>query len=173
MATASDAQISGRDIIDQLAGITPGSPLARVRAHRPDVARYAQSSYEALLEPEDLAGVSRREREMVALRVAWLTPSPVVAARHRERLRRLGADDAIRAVEQFPNGDALSEREMAILCHTDHLTLEPHAATPTHIVELKAAGLTPRDIVTIAQLISFMTFQVRVVVALRALSEDA
>ena len=162
------------DVIDQHAGITPGSPLAQVRAHRPDVTRYAQSSYAALLEPGDPAGVSRREREMVALRIALLTPSPVVADHHRERLRRLSAgDNAIQAVEQFPNGPALSEREAAILRHTDRLTLEPRAATPAHIRELKAAGLTPRDVVTIAQLISFMSFQVRVVAALRALAEDA
>jgi len=165
---------SEQDAIDQLAGIAAGSPLAALRARRPDVVRYAQSSYVALLEPEDLGGVSRREREMVALRVAVQTPSTEVAASHRSRLRQVGAEDAaIRAVETFPNGAALSPRESAILSHTDLLTLDPRAATPDHIAQLKAAGLTPRDIITIAQLISFMTFQVRVVVALRALSEDA
>ena len=125
------------DAIDQLAGIAPGSRLAQVRAHRPDVRRYAQSSYVALLEPEDPAGVSRREREMVALRVAVLTPSPVVADRHRERLRGLGVvDEVIAAVERFPNGPGLSERDTAILRHTDRLIREPRAATPAHVAEL-------------------------------------
>ena len=162
------------DVIDELAGIAPGSRLDEVRARRPDVRRYAQSSYAALLEPEDLGGVSRREREMVALRVAVLTPSQVVADRHRERLRGLGVgDDVVAAVEGFPNGSGLSERNAAILRHTDRLILEPRAATPAHVAELKAAGLTPRDVVTIAQLISFMSFQVRVVPALRALGVHA
>ena len=174
MPTTSSPDVDVPDVIDQLAGIAPGSRLAQVRAQRPDVKRYAQSSYDALLEPDDPAGVSRREREMVALRVALLTPSPVVADRHRERLRRLGAgDEVIDAVERFPNGPALSDREAAILRHTDRLILEPRAATPAHIAELIAAGLTPRDVVTVAQLISFMSFQVRVVAALRALSEEA
>ena len=171
--TAATA-IGATDAIDRLVGITPGSPLAKVRAHRPDVASYAQSSYAALLEPDDLGGVSRREREMVALRVALLTPSQVVADAHRERLRALGAgNDLIASVEAFPNGSGLSEREKAVLRHTDRLIMEPRTATPAHIMELKAAGLTPRDVVTISQLISFMSFQVRVVAALRALSEDA
>ena len=166
--------LRGQDVIDRLVGIAPGSSLAALRARRPEVVRYAQSSYVALLEPEDLGGVSRREREMVALRVTVLTPSTEVAASHRARLRQVGAEvEANRAVETFPNGAALSPRESAILRHTDLLTLDPRAATPDHIAQLKAAGLTPRDIITIAQLISFMTCQVRVVAALRALSEDA
>ncbi len=81
--------------------------------------------------------------------------------------------EMIEAVERCSDGQAVSEREAAILRHTDRLILEPRAATPAHIAELIAAGLTPRDVVTVAQLISFMSFQVRVVAALRALSEEA
>jgi uncharacterized protein YciW len=38
---------------------------------------------------------------------------------------------------------------------------------------LKAAGLAPAEIVTIAQLIALVTFQARVAATLRALGEDA
>ena len=37
------------DIIDQLVGIQPGSTVAELRARRPDVTLYAQSSYEIVL----------------------------------------------------------------------------------------------------------------------------
>jgi CMD domain protein len=161
------------DVIDRLAGITTESPLAQLRAQRPDVARFAEGSYRALLEPDDLAGVTRYEREMIALRVAVLTPSRSVADWHRERLRHLSAsDESIAAIEHFPEGDALSPRAAAILRHTDLLTLAPADATPAHIAALKAVGLGPRDIVTIAQLISFESFQVRVLAALRLLGEE-
>jgi CMD domain protein len=163
----------GSDTINQLAGLAPDSRLARLRAERSDVSLHAEGSYRALLEPADAAGVSRIERESIALRVAVLTPSAAVAAWHRERLRKLGASDAtIAAIEHFPESPSLSARDAAILRHTDRLTLAPDAASPAHIADLKAVGLSPRDIVTIAQLITFETFQVRVLVGLRLLAEE-
>ena len=97
-STAGPGAGAGRDVIDHLAGIAPGSRLAELRAQRPDVVRYAQGSYEALLEPADLAGVSRREREAVALRVAVLTPSPALVAWHSAPLQELAGEDLVRAV---------------------------------------------------------------------------
>lgn len=162
------------DVLNHFAGLAPDSPLAQLRAQRPEVVRYAQGSYQVLLEPDNPAGVSRSEREMIALRVAVLTPSPSVAAWHRDRLRALGASDAtLAAIEQFPSGSALSPREVAILRHTDRLTLEPGTAAPAHLAELKAVGLSPRDMVTISQLIALLSFQVRVLTGLRLLAEEA
>ncbi len=168
----NDADVD--DVINRLAGLKADAPLAQVRAARPDVVRHAQGSYRALLEPDDLAGVSRHEREMIAYRAAALTPSPTLAAWHRDRLRDLGASDtALGAIERLPDGSGLSAREAAILRHTDRLAREPGVATPAHIAELKAAGLGPRDIVTISQLIALVSFQARVLVGLRLLAEEA
>jgi CMD domain protein len=162
------------DILNQFAGLTQASPLAHLRAQRPEVVRYAQGSYETLLEPGDPAGVSHQERHMIALRIAVLTPNPAVAAWHRDRSRALGASDAtLAAIEQFPGGAAFSPRNMAILRHTDLLTRDPGAATPSHLADLKAAGLSPRDIVTVSQLIALLSFQVRVLAGLRLLAEGA
>ncbi|MCA1670450.1 MAG: CMD domain protein [Thermomicrobia bacterium] len=161
------------DVINRLAGIAADSPLGRLRAERPEVVRAAQGSYQALLEPNDPGGVSRSEREMIALRVAVLMPSPSVAAWHRARLRDLGADDEyLAAIEQFPDGPALSARAATILRHTDRLAREPDTATPPHIAALKAVGLGPRDIVTISQLIAYLSFEVRALVGLRLLEEE-
>jgi CMD domain protein len=172
--TNSTEPAVGSDTIDQIAGLAAGSRLAQLRAERPEVALHAEGSYQALLEPADPAGVSRFERESIALRVAVLTPSPPVAAWHRDRLRKLGATEQnLAAIERFPEGSAgLSAREVAILRHTDRLTLAPAAASPAQIAELKEVGLSPRDIVTIAQLITFETFQIRVLAGLRLLAEE-
>lgn len=167
-------ETSTPDVIDQLAGIAPGSPLAELRAQRPEAVRYAQGSYLALLEPANPAGLSAYERAAMALRVAALTPSAAAVAWYRARLRRLGADEAaLAAVEGRGAGAVLPPRQAALLRHAERLTLAPHAAAPVHIAELKAAGLSARDIVTAAQLIAFVTFQVRVAAGLRALQEGA
>ena len=173
-AETSPDMIGTDDVINHLAGIAADSPLGQLRAQRPEVVRSAQGSYAALLEPDDPGGVRRNEREMIALRVAVLTPSPAVAAHHRARLHDLGASDAvIAAVEHFPDGAGLSPRETAILGYTDRLTREPNTAAPAHIEALKVAGLRPQEIVTIAQLIAYMSFAVRLLAGLRLLAEAA
>jgi CMD domain protein len=162
------------DAIDTIVGIAPETLVAQIRALRPEAAQYAQGSYVALLEPADEAGVSRVERALIALRAATKAPSREVAAHYRERARTLGADEAlIAAVEQFPAGGELTSRLAAILRHTDLLTLAPHTASRAAIAALHEAGLTTSNIVSIAQLIAFVSFQVRLAAGLRLLKEEA
>lgn len=161
------------DVINQLAGIAPDSQLAHLRTQRPDITRYAQGSYETLFEPDDPAGVSRYERELIALRIATLTATPALAPWHEQRLRGLGAsDEVIAAVERFPNSAALSARETALLKHADHVASAPASSTKEQLDALTVVGLGPRDIVTISQLIAFLSFQVRTLAGLRILAED-
>ncbi|MGH2557482.1 MAG: CMD domain protein [Thermomicrobiales bacterium] len=174
--TRSPIDTNVQDVINHLAGIAADSPLGQLRAQRPEVLRHAQGSYETLLEPDDPAGVSRFEREAIALRVAVLTPDPALAEWHRDRLRDLGtSNDEIAAVTRVPDVDdaVLPARTAAILRHTDLLTWEPGAAGDAELAALKAHDLQTRDIVTISQLIAFVSFQVRVLAGLRALGEEA
>ena len=160
------------DVIDHLAGIAPGSKLARLRAERPALVAATQGSHQALFEPDDLGGVSHRERDGLALRIAVLTPSPELVAWHRERLAAQGEEAAtIAAFEQGPPGAVLTAREVALLRHADILANTPGKATPDDIAALKAAGFSPRDIVTISQLIAFVSFQARLLVGLRLVGE--
>lgn len=161
------------DIIDKLAHIPSGSALAELRQQRPNITQYAQGSYLALLEPEEPAGVSRREREMIALRVAVLTRTAALRAWHRDRLHALGVSAAaLDAIERSPLGEPLTKREQALLRHTDRVTLSPATATRAYLDELIAGGFEPRDIVTIAQLIGFLSFQTRTLAGLRVLAEE-
>jgi uncharacterized protein YciW len=101
-----------------------------------------------------------------------LTPSPELVAWHRERLAAQGEEAAtIAAFEQGPDGAGLTAREVALLRHADILANTPGRATPDDIAALKAAGFTPRDIVTISQLIAFVSFQARLLVGLRLVGE--
>jgi CMD domain protein len=158
----SQNQVTANDLIDFLAGIRPNSPAGEFRGHRADVAKYVQASYEVLLEPQQALGLSLGERTLAALRVAILVESSELSEHYRLRLLELGATQAtIDAVKLFPSGQSLSKRDAAILRHTDLLTLEPAAAGQSDIAGLRAAGLTAREVVTLAQLVAFLSFQVR------------
>jgi len=169
----SPSNPSATDLLNQLASLDPGSPTAELRAGRPDVARYAQGSYDALLAPADPAGVSLAERALIALRVAVLSANQPLTAHYRAQLVQLNvAAPTIAAVEQFPATGSLTSRLTAILRHVDRLTNEPHRASAAHIAELQAEGLSASDIVTIAQLIAFLTFQVRLLVGVQLLAGE-
>jgi CMD domain protein len=161
------------DLLNQLAGIDSGSALAGLRAQRPDVARFMQGSFEALLEPEDPAGLSQIERELVALRVATLTRSTPIIDFHQGRLRQLGISATQIATGGRSSDDAeFTPRQRAILRHVDLLSNEPRAASPAQIAALEAQGLDADQIVTLAQLVAFLHFQVRVLTGLRLLAEE-
>lgn len=167
----ADSQASP-DVLDQLAGIGPTALLSGLRTQRADVARFAQGSYDALLDPPDPAGVSLVERGLIALHVAKISSSALLATHYRQRLVEHGAPVAsIDAAEQFPAGDVLSPRLVAILQHATLLVNEPHTATPTNLAQLQKYGLSSRDIVTISQLIAFLSFQVRILAGLQLLME--
>lgn len=172
-SVASVASLNAADAINQLAGIAAGTRLDALRAQRPDIVRYAEGSYRALLEPADLGGVSAIDRDLIALRVGILTGSTALVDWHQARLRRAEvADPVLVAVATHPLSAQLTPRQQAILRHVDRLTKAPTTATAAHIAELGAVGLTPRDVVVISQLIAFLSFQVRTLVGLHILAEE-
>jgi len=169
----SVAALSPDDVINQLAAIPAHTPLDTLRAQRPDIVRYAEGSYRALLEPADLGGVSAIDRDLIALRVGILTGSTALVDWHQARLRRADvADPVLVAVATNPFSEQLTPRQQAILRHVDRLTKAPTTAAAAHIAELGAVGLTPRDVVVISQLIAFLSFQVRTLVGLHILAEE-
>lgn len=160
------------DLLDALLGIQPEAPLHALRAQRTEIAGFIQGSYDALLEPEDEAGVSRLERGLIALRVAILEGSAPLTTHYRAYLAQNNAPaDLVKAAENPTLGALLSPRLLTILKHVDRLTQQPGAATPEHLAELKRHGLSDANIVTISQLIAFLSFQVRALVGLQLLRE--
>lgn len=63
----------------------------------------------------------------------------------------------------------IDERLAAALEHAHLLSLHPRDAEAEHLRRLEAAGWSADDIVTLSQLISFLSFQIRVVDGLIAL----
>ena len=169
------AETGVNDVIDHLANVAPGSPVAELRAERPALTRFSQASYVSLFEPENDNGLSRKERDLVALRVALLTPDERLARWHEDRLAAdSGTMATVSAVSAFPAvSPELTPREVAILRHTDLVTQRPVDAEPSDVEALRTAGLSTREIVTLSQLIGFLAYEVRVLAALRALGDPA
>ena len=68
------------DVIDQILGIDASSPIAALRAQRPELASQMQDYYDALFEPAGASAseFSRGERLLTAIRVASHTGSVAV-----------------------------------------------------------------------------------------------
>jgi len=158
------------DVVDILLGLSPGSELDSLRRKRPEVRDATQSSFDALFEPPSFGDLKRAERELAALRVAVLQHDASLTAFYRARaLDAAASPKALAAAEQIPlegSGLALADE---VLRFTDRLTLWPDTAKPRHLEELQGCGLTPRAIVTLAQLVAFVNYQVRLLAGLRGL----
>jgi CMD domain protein len=67
----------------------------------------------------------------------------------------------------------LGPRLSAAFEHVHMLVLHPRDAAPPSLQALLAAGWSTTDVVTLSQLVSFLSFQIRVVAGLKAMSARA
>jgi len=70
------------------------------------------------------------------------------------------------------HSEILSPRLAAALEHVHFLVFRPRDASPKALQALLDAGWSTTDIVTLSQLVAFLSFQIRVVAGLRALSAE-
>jgi alkylhydroperoxidase domain protein/CMD domain protein len=180
--TSSPAS-TGTDVLNALAGIRDGTPLAALRLQRADATTHAQGSYAALFHTAETGGLSHLERFAAALRVASLHASRPAVEHFRSGLRAAGAGQRIVAEveaqpdQRAPHGPDLdqvvSPRLQAILKHADLLSLRPVRATADDLQLLAFAGLSTREIVSLSQVIAFTSFFTRVLTTLQLLGAEA
>ncbi len=187
-----------KDIIDLLAGIEPGSSLDGIRERRLQARENAQKSYLALFEPADFGAFAAAERYAVAAFVAGVHGEANVAQFYLNKLDQPALVETLRAeIEQaktsgpygaFPPGPLSVEdktgliyrvaadrklifgaRLVAALEHAHLLVFRPRDAAAADLKALLDAGWSTTAIVTLSQLVAFLSFQVRAVAGLRAL----
>ncbi len=157
--------------IDHLVGLTPGLSTYAVRHQRDKVVAATQKSEEGLFDP-NLPGLTVTERLLVALLACVLTPSVVCAAEYRHRLVEGGADASL--IEHVSNAslNQINDTRLhAILKFTHTLITDPVKADQAALQSLPKAGLSTPEVVTLAQLIAFVSYQVRVVAGLSAMKQ--
>lgn len=162
-----------QDVVDQIADLGDGSPTHALRHAREKVASATQGSYEALFDAA-LPGLTLGERLLVALYACRLTPAPELAEHYRARLASTPVNtDALQAVDHGDIDTLTDARLRAILTFTRTLVERPIEGDRDALLRLPAAGLATVDVVTLAQLIAFLSYQTRLVAGLRALREAA
>lgn len=161
------------DTIDQAAGLSAEASLYALRRHRAKVVDATQRSHDLFFAP-DAQGLTLPERCLVAAYACHLSGATELA-RHYDQL---GADSGVSddlaraAVSDAP--DAVGEpRLRQILRFTRALIINPVEGEQAQIEALRQAGIADADIVTLAQLIGFVSYQLRVVAGLQAMQEAA
>jgi uncharacterized protein YciW len=151
------ADPSDNDVIDRAAGLAPGDALHTARRFRTKVVEATQASHDALLE-QPVDGLSTADRLRVAAHVCAIARATTLAKHYEARLAA------------HPDRDAAPCPALAaMLVFGAALTTDPRQGDRAAIDALRRAGLGDPAIVALAQLIAFLSYQLRVVAGLQAM----
>ena len=144
------------DVIDRAAGLAPGDALHASRRFRAQVVAATQASHDALL-MQPVSGLSPADRLRVAVHACEAAGATSLAGHYADLLASV--DDDTPASAALP----------AMLRFAARLTTDPRLSDRAAIAALKASGLDDAAIVALAQLVAFLSYQLRVVAGLKAL----
>lgn len=157
------------DTLDRLLELVPGSQTYEIRHQRTKVVDATQASEDLLL-GAPVEGLSVSDRLLVALLACALTPSEALKNEYANRLSALGiSTQMIQTVSNADFNKLNDPRLKQILIFTATLITDPVKADKQALLALKASGLTTPQITALAQLVAFVSYQVRVYAGLNAL----
>ena len=168
------------DLIDALVGLEVGSNTYAARHFRDEVLTGTQESYEALFD-RDLT-LPIETRYLVALYASLLSNAKELSEHYLAQIQSEisskgiseGINEAIdeKTLQAVLNNDLsqISDPALkAILLFTRTLTLNPIEGDQNALLSLQNAGISTPDSITIAQLIAFLSYQIRLVTGLKAM----
>jgi len=113
------------------------------------------------------SGLSRAERESIAVVVSAANDCAYCVNHHVEALRRYLKDEE--TLEMLASADGLETLEPRlsnIVRHADKLTSAPAAMTESDLGELRAVGLSDNDILDLTLIVSYFNFVNRIALGL-------
>jgi uncharacterized protein YciW len=167
----TDTYDASTDVIDRIAGLATGSAAHATRHKRGKVAAATQRSYDVLFDPA-LPDLPLADRLCVALYACTLSKAPALAAHYAEQLASLGVSrEEIGQIAQGTPHDAAHERPglRAMLTFTRTLIEAPIEGDKAALERLRDAGIPTPAVVVLAQLIAFLSYQIRLTAGLQAL----
>ena len=109
------------------------------------------------------SGLSRPEREMIAVVVSAANRCDYCVNHHAEPLRRyLRDDERLDAIIRNWRTADLNDRERAMLGYAEWLTLDSAAVTDEDVDGLRAAGLSDEDVLNVAMIAAYFNFVNRI-----------
>lgn len=160
MTTASTRISASEDLIGALAEPSPG--VQRARAEKPEIIVQAQAAHHAVFSAR--SSIPSATLHAVAARVAAQQGAETLARHHAEQH---GVAEVLQAATSSFPGD---ETTSAVFRYADIASLAPAIATPDDLADLATFGITPADIVLIAQAVAVTSFQAHLIAGLRLLS---
>ncbi|EKN44714.1 CMD domain protein [Pseudomonas viridiflava] len=158
------------DLLDSLLNIAPGSPVHQIRHAREKVASATQGSQNLFFDPALDNDLSLSERLWVAYYAARLGEQATLTAHYLKQLQALGTKASVLADVDAGAIDVLDDARLAaILRFTRTLIESPVHGDQAALLTLQHEGLSTAEIVVLAQLIAFMSYQVRLAAGLAAL----
>lgn len=154
------------DLLASLAEVTAGSALAEARETREAATLHTQGSYDALFDNnkkfnsnENLNDFPLNERLLLAQQIARWLGDVKLGAHYAERLNALKDND-----------HTLRAQYQVAVAHAERLSFKPANATAEHLAELRDAGWSLEAIVTLSQLVAFVSYQSRLLRGLRLIN---
>ena len=113
------------------------------------------------------SGLSRAEREATAVVVSATNECAYCVNHHAEALRRYIKDDETLEMLMTADGlETLEPRLSNIVRYAEKLTSAPSAMTESDLGELRAVGLSDRDILDLSLIVSYFNFVNRLALGL-------
>jgi uncharacterized protein YciW len=163
------ASYSG-DVIDDAVPLTAAQSTHATRHRRSKVVAATQASYDGMFSPA-IEGISLLERLFVALHTCCICKSARLADHYRSRLLAQGArPEQIAAVDSSELAQIADARLAVMLAFTTKLIERPLDGDRQAVQTLVTAGITTPAIVALGQLISFLSYQVRITAGLQAMA---
>jgi uncharacterized peroxidase-related enzyme len=113
------------------------------------------------------SGLSRAEREAIAVVVSANNDCEYCVNHHAEALRRYMKDEEVINLLMTADGlETLEPRLSNIVRHAEKLTTAPGAMTETDLGELRAEGLSDQDILDLTLIVGYFNFVNRIALGL-------
>ncbi len=141
------------------------SNILKVHSLNPDAMEGHLDLYMTLMFGK--SGLSRLEREAIAVVVSAANDCAYCVNHHAEALRRYIKDDETLDLLSTADGlETLEPRLSNIVRHAEKLTSAPGAMTESDLGELRAVDLSDKDILDLTLIVSYFNFVNRIAVGL-------